>query len=168
MPSNDSGAFDLIRIFDALESVAYIVIGGVAATLHGSPRLTFDLEIVPDRSGENVSRLAQGLVSLEATLRQPRGGEVTARLLQESANSTVGGQLRLRTRYGPVDVIWRLHDGRGFDELAPLTVTLSDRERTLSVIDIEPLIEIKRVVGRRQDTQDVENLEIVLARRKDR
>jgi hypothetical protein len=63
MPSKASEPFDLLRIFDALAGVNYIVVGGVAATLHGAPRLTFDLDIVPDPSPANIERLAAALSS---------------------------------------------------------------------------------------------------------
>lgn len=39
------------------EKVAFVVIGGVAATLHGSARLTMDLDIAYARSPENLERL---------------------------------------------------------------------------------------------------------------
>ena len=53
-PSRGSGPFDLTRLLDCLEGVDYIVVGGVAGTLHGTPRLTFDLDIVPEPSERNL------------------------------------------------------------------------------------------------------------------
>ncbi|MGH7968184.1 MAG: hypothetical protein ACREIC_05585, partial [Limisphaerales bacterium] len=38
--------------------VEFIVIGGVAATLHGSAFTTLDLDVVYSRSTENIRRLA--------------------------------------------------------------------------------------------------------------
>jgi hypothetical protein len=70
-PSRDSGAFDVVLLLDALATVDYIVVGGVAATLHGSPRLTMDLDIVPDPSPANVDRLATALEPLDASIREP-------------------------------------------------------------------------------------------------
>ena len=46
--SRGSGPFDLTRLLDELAGVDCIVVGGVAGTLHGSPRPTLDLDIVPD------------------------------------------------------------------------------------------------------------------------
>jgi len=37
--------------------VAFVIIGGIAATLHGSARLTFDLDIVYERAPDNLERL---------------------------------------------------------------------------------------------------------------
>ncbi len=46
---------DFERLLKALSSnnVNFVIVGGVAATIHGSSRLTTDLDIVYDRSAEN-------------------------------------------------------------------------------------------------------------------
>lgn len=41
--------------------VEFVVIGGVAATAHGSAHVTVDLDIVYRRSAENIARLATAL-----------------------------------------------------------------------------------------------------------
>ena len=76
MPSRSSAQFDLIALLDALaaEHVEYIVVGGVAATLHGSPRMTFDLDIVPEASKVNAERLARALGRIRATFAIPPTG----------------------------------------------------------------------------------------------
>ena len=60
-------------IFAALEAkgVRYVVIGGIANTLHGSPYPTFDLDICPDDGAENLKRLADALTMLKATEWEP-------------------------------------------------------------------------------------------------
>jgi hypothetical protein len=160
-PSGASGAFDVVRLLDALADVHYVVVGGVAAALHGSPRLTMDLDIVPDPAVDNVDRLADALAGLAATIREPGGRRlpVDGALLHDSARAPRGGQLRLRTRYGPLDLLWRLHDGRGYAEIAPHTVVLSDAERAVRVVDVDTLIDIKRGAGRVRDRDDVAILE---------
>lgn len=49
--------------------VEYVLIGGLAAALHGSPAVTNDADIVPKRTDENLGRLSAALVDLEARLR---------------------------------------------------------------------------------------------------
>jgi len=39
--------------------VNFIVAGGAAATAHGSARLTIDIDVVYDRSTENIQRLVK-------------------------------------------------------------------------------------------------------------
>lgn len=49
--------------------VEYVLVGGLAAALHGSPAVTNDADIVPKRTDENLGRLSAALVDLEARLR---------------------------------------------------------------------------------------------------
>ncbi len=59
------------EILRALErhAVRYIVIGGIAATLHGSPLRTGDLDICPARDRDNLERLAAALAEIRARVR---------------------------------------------------------------------------------------------------
>ena len=162
--SRRSEPFDLLAIFDALAGVDYVVVGGVAATLHGAPRLTFDLDIVPNPSTVNVDRLVRALETLGAYVREPgnRRLPVTRQLLTGSVKRA--GQLRLRTRSGPLDILWRLHDGSGYREIAARSVVLADQERRIRVVGIEALIEIKQAAGRPRDQQDIAYLKIIRQR----
>ncbi|PYO55521.1 MAG: hypothetical protein DMD83_19215, partial [Candidatus Rokuibacteriota bacterium] len=49
--------------------VECILVGGVAATAHGSSRLTLDLDLVYRRSPENIERLVAALAPLHPYLR---------------------------------------------------------------------------------------------------
>ena len=51
---------DVFRSFRERE-VRYIVIGGIAAVLHGVPRATFDLDILIDPTPDNARRLLAAL-----------------------------------------------------------------------------------------------------------
>lgn len=67
--------FDPRPICEALndEGVRYVVIGGFAATIHGSPLPTSDVDLVPDREAANLDRLARALVRIGARLRTEAG-----------------------------------------------------------------------------------------------
>ncbi len=62
---------DFERLLTALVSggVEFIIIGGMAATGHGSAHVTVDLDIVYRRTPENMSRLAEALSPLQPYLR---------------------------------------------------------------------------------------------------
>jgi len=62
-----------------------------------------------------------------------------------------GGQLDLLTTLGPLDLLGRLHDGRGYDELLPHSEVLSEGARRVRVVDLPTLIEIKTNAGRAKD-----------------
>lgn len=51
---------DVFKFFQQHE-VKYVVIGGIAAVLHGIPRATFDLDILIEANEENVRRLLEAL-----------------------------------------------------------------------------------------------------------
>jgi len=55
--------------------VRYVVIGGVAAILHGSPRVTFDVDICPARDHSNLEALALALREMKARIPAPDAPE---------------------------------------------------------------------------------------------
>ena len=55
----------IIRVL-ATHGVRYVLIGALAARLQGFPRFTADADITPERSSENVARLAAALRELES------------------------------------------------------------------------------------------------------
>ncbi len=66
-----SRPFDPLGAFLVLQerNVRFIVIGGIAAGLHGSPSLTADLDICYERSKANLEALASALQEVHAALR---------------------------------------------------------------------------------------------------
>ena len=113
-------------LFRALRDheVDYVLIGGLAAVLHGSPAMTNDADIVPARDGRNLERLAGALRALRARLRvsdTPDGVEFDPHpaLLQSMAT------LNLTTRCGDLDLT--------FDEKALIQVAIAC-EQTLLVL----------------------------------
>ena len=66
--------FDPVRICQVLneEAVDYVIIGGLAAALRGSPLPTEDVDVLPARDAENLDRLARALNRLNARIRTDR------------------------------------------------------------------------------------------------
>ena len=62
---------DVERLLGCLtrHGVEYVVVGGIAAVMWGSPRNTFDLDVCPETDPGNLDALAKALVELEARLR---------------------------------------------------------------------------------------------------
>ena len=50
----------------------FVVIGGIAATMHGSSRDTYDLDICPAQDQANLDTLGRALVRVGAQLLVPR------------------------------------------------------------------------------------------------
>ena len=70
MPSHPNAA-DLSALLAMLcdAGVEFIVVGGAAAVLQGVPVTTQDLDIVHRRTPENVARLLDVLLQIDATMR---------------------------------------------------------------------------------------------------
>ena len=77
MSAHGVASFEPGQILRALEAhhVRYVVIGAIAAVAAGAPILTADLDVTPDRSRDNLERLALMLTDLDARLRSPSDQE---------------------------------------------------------------------------------------------
>ena len=67
----DHPPLDVNRIVEILDRhrVRYLLVGGVAARLHGATRLTEDVDVLPADDDENLRRLGAALTELGAFLR---------------------------------------------------------------------------------------------------
>ena len=139
-------------LFACLEShgVKYVLIGGLAAVLHGSPLLTLDADLCPLRTPDNLDRLAAALADLDARIRTPDTGEGVrfprdARFL---ANIEV---LNLVTRVGDVDLSFTPSGTRGFDDLAPRAILMPIHGVSVPVARLEDVIRSKEAANRPKD-----------------
>lgn len=144
--------------------VELIVVGGAAAVLQGAPVTTLDLDIVHRRTPENVARLLDVLLRLDATMRY----DLANRRLRPTAEMLAGrGQINLSTTLGPLDPLCEIGDGLGYDELLPRTETIIDQGLTVRVLDLPTLISTKMHAGRPKDRMVVPILVATLKERRD-
>ena len=85
--------------------VQFVVIGGVAAGLHGAGRATFDLDICYDPSAENRERLAKALAGWGAYLR---GVERGLPFTMDARQLLITPVMTLTTSTGDLDVMDRV------------------------------------------------------------
>ena len=108
-----------------------------------------------------MERLHRVLTEIDARFRNDLAGRNLAPTLEHLQGP---GQLLLTTRLGPLDLLGRLHDGRGFPELLPHTIALDVEGRLLRVLDLPTLIEVKTAAGRTKDKLVVAELLAILDR----
>lgn len=146
MPVEPAELSELLELLlDA--SVEFILVGGGAAVIHGAPVTTQDIDIVHSREPANVDRLLQVLLRLDARLVDPAGRDLEPEPMALSGP----GQSLIRTRLGRVDALGALHDGRGYEDLLAAAETVDFDGRSLRIIDLQTLIEIKSSTGRAKD-----------------
>jgi hypothetical protein len=102
----DDTSFQPAEVLAALErhGVRYVVIGGLAATLHGSPLATTDTAICPARDRENLERLARALNELRARIRTADAPGGLPFACDATFLSRIELTLNLTTRSGDVDL----------------------------------------------------------------
>jgi len=118
---------ELIRVLSD-SGVEFIVVGGVAATGHGSARLTTDLDIVYRRSSENIASLVKALAPLAPYLRGAPPG-LPFRWDQETIQK--GLNFTLITSLGAIDLLGEITGGGRFEDIKPHSLTLTFTKRNV-------------------------------------
>lgn len=128
-------------------SVHYVLVGGVAAIIHGAELTTRDVDIVPERSHENLARLRVVLEELDTKVRDPAGGE-----LEPDWSAMAGdGHHLLQSRLGPIDVLGIVEGDLDYEALVQRSEVVTDDRLSVRVATLETLIEIKTRLGRPRD-----------------
>jgi hypothetical protein len=151
---------DLPALLRALADggVAFIIVGGAAATAHGSSRLTQDLDVVYDRSRENVARLVRALAPHAPYLRGVPEG-LPFRLDEPTIHR--GLNFTLTSKLGDIDLLGEIVGGGGYSELHPHTIELAIFGVRCLCLDLDKLIEVKRAAGRPKDLEAIAELEAI-------
>lgn len=141
--------------------VDFIVVGGVAAVVQGAPVTTFDLDIVPALTAENVAALHDALTDLDASYRGRPD------LVPDIAALEAPGHKLLSTSAGPLDVLGSIGDAQGYEELLDATQTIEAWGMSIRILGLKTLIEIKRSLGREKDKAVLAILERTLEENSD-
>jgi hypothetical protein len=147
---------------DALEAlvvrgVRFVVIGGFASQLRGSPSLTGDTDVCYARDPENLERLAWALRDLKASLR---GAPKNVPFRLDARTLGAGDQFTFDTTAGPLDVLGHPSGiPGGYEELDRAADEMEIAPGlSVKVASIDDLIRMKRAAGRPKDLIEVEVL----------
>jgi hypothetical protein len=138
--------------------VECILVGGVAATIHGSARLTRDVDVVYARRPDNVARIVAALGPFEPYLRgAPRG----LPFRWDDATVARGLNFTLTTTIGDIDLLGEITGGGGFDDLRRHAHPVHVFDRDVLCLDLPTLIRVKRAAGRPRDLEVIAELEAI-------
>ena len=143
----------------AANEVDFIVIGGLAASLHGSAYVTQDVDVCYGRSTESLGRLCRALVDLHPTLR---GAPEGLPFRFDPATVTAGLNFTLSTDFGPLDLFGEVRPFGGFDSLKHHTVSMDLVGHVVLVLSLPALIRSKKAAGRPKDLLVLPELEALL------
>lgn len=145
----------LLRVF-ADGGVQFIIVGGVAATVHGSSRLTTDLDVIYSRDDENLKRLVRALAPHSPYLRGAPAGlpfKFDVETLRAGLNFT------FTTDLGPVDLLGEVAGGGRFENLVGDSSVISLFGLDCPCVSLDALIRLKRAAGRPKDLETISELE---------
>ena len=135
-----------------------VIVGGIAAAIHGSSFLTNDLDVCYSRDPANLERLARALKSVNARLRNAAEGLpfiLDAEPLKRGLNFTFS------TDIGDLDVLGEVRGVGYYDEVHADSITAEVFGYRFAVIDLGKLILAKRAAGRPKDLIVLPELEAI-------
>ena len=160
MPSRDGRnrprVADLSALLEALTEagINFIVVGGLSAVAQGAPITTTDIHIVHRQSKENIEKLLAFLKKIDAIYRRPDD-----KILEPETRDLSGqGHALFTTRYGPLDVLAIIEDGRGYEDILPDTVEIEFRGYKVRILTLKTLVELKQ---RSRDPKDRQRLPVL-------
>jgi predicted nucleotidyltransferase len=156
----------LNRLHDS--GAEFVIVGGVAAALHGGSRVTFDLDLVPALEPRSWQLMVDLLWSLEARPRIPEPFDKVrdvdqVRRWREEKNMLA---LNFRSPDGMVEVDLLVSESDGLAGLRARATRVEMDDRSFFVASIDDLIAMKAQAGRPQDLLDIGELRAIQARAK--
>lgn len=143
--------------------VEFIIIGGVAAVLHGSARLTQDLDLVDvTLIRENLWRIVRALQDHAPYLR---GAPPGLPFKLDEPTLRMGLNFTLVTKLGDIDLLGEIPGGGSYADLRSHTIEVAPYGLRCLCIDLPTLIRVKRAAGRPKDLEAIGELEKILEER---
>lgn len=146
--------------------VRFVVIGGFAAVVHGSPFPTEDLDITPDVGLDNLARLSGALHDLGAKVRT-QGIPEGLPFDHDAESLAAAGVWNLTTRFGDLDISFVPTGTTGYSDLIKDATAVSARNVRIPVASLADVIRSKQAANRPKDQRVLPVLREILARRFD-
>ena len=136
--------------------VRFVIVGGLAVTIHGSAYVTFDFDLCYARDAENFSRLARALQPLHPRLRGAPE-DVPFRFDEETLKR--GLNFTLTTDLGDIDLLGEVAGIGNYVAASAVSMPVELFGRIFAVLTLNALIASKRAAGRPKDLQVLPELE---------
>jgi len=153
---SDVAPFDPERLIRALtrNRVKFVLIGALAARLHGFPRLTADADITPSADKKNLERLASALKELDAKVYTESVPEGLA-FDRSAAALARAAMWNLITNAGRLDIAFAPAGTKGYDDLAEGAERFEAFGVHFLAASLDDIIRSKEATGRAKDEDDV-------------
>lgn len=141
--------------------VDFILVGGLAAIVHGSARFTRDVDVVYRRSPDNLAKLVGALADVKPYLR---GAPAGLPFRWDTETLARGLNFTLTCELGAIDLLGEIAGGGTYESLRPASSVIRAFGVELLCLDLPALIHVKRAAGRPKDFEAISELELLLAK----
>lgn len=145
--------------FDALNAagVDFVVVGGLAANVHGSQRVTKDVDIAYHTEANNLRRLCKAVNAMQPRMLvpgEPEGRPVTLTpdLLKRHP------LLQLSTNVGEIDLLSSIAGFKSYGAIKDASEPLNIEGRDIRMLTRAGVIKSKRALNRPKDIDDINQL----------
>ena len=139
----------------AAYAVEYLVIGGQAETLMGSPRVTYDVDLCYLRTSDNMARLAAALKQLSARLRNV---PADVPFVLDGRTLEMGSNFTFHTSIIDLDVLGYVEPIGDYHALAKSAETYPTLAGDVRTISLDDLIRVKTTIKRFKDGESMYQL----------
>ena len=141
--------------------VAFVVVGGMAAVLHGADIVTVDLDVCYEPSAGNRARLAAALAPLGPC---PRGREPGLPFALDARTLADAPLPALATSAGALDLLTNVPGVGDWSAVQAASDPFRVASQTVRVLSLDALIDAKRAAGRPKDLVFLPVLEAIRGR----
>jgi len=160
--------FEPQRILETLNrhGVRYVLIGGLAATFQGSPLVTTDVDVTPERARDNLARLSDALKELDARIRTHAVPEGVP--FDHTGESLGAADIwNLKTRAGDLDITFTPAGTAGYSDLRREVREIDVLGERVPVASIADIVRSKEAAGRDKDLRSLPTLRRLLEAEED-
>lgn len=144
------------------DEVRIVVVGGLAATLHGSSIVTNDLDVCYDPDEANLRSIA-GILSEWGAY--PRGWPAGLPFFMDARTFRTTPTFTLTTREGDIDFLYRVEPIGGYAECYAAALLVPAFGIVVPTLRLTDVIRAKRFANRPKDLAALPELEAVAAKR---
>ncbi len=142
----------------ASNDVDFVVIGGVALSIHATAYITFDIDFAYSRSRDNLERIATALAPFSP---RPRGFPPELPFIWDASTLSNGSVFTLDTSIGDIDLLSEVKGLGDFSDVLASSEKFQLWGFSVNVLSVDGLIAAKKAAGREKDIPGLKHLEAI-------
>ena len=138
--------------------VEFVVIGGQAELMMGSPRITYDVDFCYRRTPESIRRLADALNEIDVKLR---GVPVEVPFKADARTIEAGLNFTFESKIGPIDLLGEVEPIGGYEQVMERAEWYEVWGRRFPTISLDDLLRVKQHIARPRDADSIYQLKCI-------